>query len=194
VRDADTSAAAGTSWSLATAFYWGYLWRFTLVAIGMCLPFIIIVPILKLAFGQWRLFFLLLLLMCVVAACVLASCIAIKWAAESRFGGCLLQFIHTRRGSEASQTPIDQIIPPAAALKLFLAHVWRYLIAVVPLNLALICLLLGPHALAAADLATNLKVQCIDFPADFVVGIWAMKQALDLTYAGFRFQWVAARP
>jgi hypothetical protein len=63
---------------------------------------------------------------------------------------------------------------------------------VIPVNVALIWFLVGRSALTAHDWTTVLKVQSINLSIGFVVGIWAMREALSVVYPAFRFQWIAA--
>jgi hypothetical protein len=128
---------------------------------------------------------------CVLVILSFASCCAISWAAQSSFRGYLLRSRDTPTAPGSSQSWPD-VIPLTRAGSLFGAHLWRYVLVVLPVNLALIWLLVGPGALNAHDWVTVLKVQSINLSIGFIVGIWAMREALSVEYSGFQFRWIAA--
>ena len=47
-------------------------------------------------------------------------------------------------------------------------------------------------ALAAHDWVTALKVQAVNLSIGSIVGIWAVRASLSLSYPGFQFRWVVA--
>jgi hypothetical protein len=160
---------------------------------SMCVPFFAIYPFIKRMLDAWPLYEALIRVACIVVILSFASCFAISWAAQSSFRGYLLRSLDTSSAPGSSQS-WPNAIPLKRALRLFGAHLWRYTLVVLPGNLALMWFLIGPGALTARDWATALKVQSINLSVGFVVGIWAMREALSVAYPGFRFQWVATAP
>jgi hypothetical protein len=191
VSDEIRLATEKTPWSRVTAFYWAFLWRTILIFGGMSLPFFSVYPLFKFALNSWPRFEALFRFGCILVMLSLASSFAISWAARSSFGGCVLRTRDTlmARGSSESW---PSVIPYKRAARLFASHLWRYILLLLPVNLALMRLLLGPGAPTSQDPTTILKVQAINLSIGFLVGIWAMREALNVPYPGFQFQWVAA--
>jgi hypothetical protein len=190
VRDIKGPITKKTPWDRAAWFYWAFLWRAALIFAGMGLLFSIIYAFIKLMLDSRPLFEALVRLTCILAIASFASCCAISWAAQSSFRGYLLRSRDAPTAPGASQSWPD-VIPLTRAGRLFIAHLWRYILIVLPINLTLIWLLVGLRALTAHDWVTVLKVQAINNSIGFVVGIWAMREALSVAYPGFQFQWVA---
>jgi hypothetical protein len=191
VRDINDLAPKKTSWGRAAWFYWAFMWRTVLIFTGMCLPFLAIYPLIKLMLGTWPLFEALFRLACILVILSLASCFAISWAAQSNFRGYLLRSFDTPTARGSSQSWPD-VIPLTRAGRLFGAYLWRSVLVTLPINLAVIWLLVGPGALTAHDWVTVLKVQAINLSIGSIVAIWAMRVALSLAYPRFQFRWVAA--
>ena len=193
VGDVTDLGAVKTPWGGAAGFYWAFLWRATLISTGLCLPFFFaIFPVLKLVLDAWPLFEGLLRLACILVIFVIASCLAISWAVQSNFRGYWLRILDSRSASDSSPLSLPDNIPMTRAARLFGAHLWRYVLVVLPVNAALMWLLVGPAALKAGGWVAVLKSQSINLSVGFLVGIWAMREALSVAYPGFTFQWVVA--
>jgi hypothetical protein len=158
----------------------------------MCLPFLMIYPFVKLIFDEWPLFERLFRLACVLGMFAFASVLAVKWATQSSFRGYRLRILETASAAGSSQSSLTDGITLGRAARLFWAHLWRYVVVVLPINVSLIWFIVGPAALTATDRMTILKVQSINLSIGFIVGIWAMREALSAAYRGFQYQWVAA--
>jgi len=180
-----------TPWSRAAAFYWAFLWRTMLIFCGMSLPFFALYGILKIFLDAWPLFEHLFRLACILAEFTFASCFAIQWAAQASFRGNSLRILETTSAADSNQSSSSNGITMGRAGRLFGAHLWRYLLVVVPVNFVLISFVVGTAALLPGEWLTVLKVQSINFSIGFIVGVWAMREALSRAYRGFRFQWIA---
>jgi hypothetical protein len=181
-----------TPWGRAAEFYWAYLWRTVLIVAGMCIVFLMIYPVLRMIINTWPLFERLFRLACVIGMYAFASCLAIKWAAESNFRGYLLRIVNTTNTADVGNPSSLNGVGLARAGRLFAAHLWRYALVTLPINFALIWFFFGPSALTGGDRATILKVQPINLSVGFIAGVWATREALGAAYRGFQFQWVAA--
>jgi hypothetical protein len=191
---ADIKGQAGTKipWGRAAVFYWAFVWRAVLVLCGMCLPYLAIYPFFKLILDAWPLFEHLFRLACVLGMFAFASVLAIRWATRSSFRGYQLRILETTGAAGSSQSSLTDGFTLGRAARLFWAHLWRYVLVVLPVNVCLIWFVVGPAALTATDRITVLKVQSINLSIGFIVGIWAMREALGAAYRGFQFHWVAA--
>jgi hypothetical protein len=160
-----------TPWGRAAGFYWKFLWRALLIFCGMCLPFLIIYPFIRLILDAWPLLERLIRLACILTMYTFACCFAIQWAVQSSFRGYLLRILDKTRAIDSHASSSSNGIPLGRAGKLFGAHVWRYLLVVVPVNLTLIWYFLGTGSLYDEGWQTALKVQSINLPIGFAVGI-----------------------
>ena len=192
VVDTDSQARMKTPWNRAAGFYWAFLWRTMLIFSGMFLPFFAIYPFIKIILDAWPLYERLFRLACILSMFVFASCLAIRWATQSSFRGCLLRIVETASAADSSKSPSPNGITLGRAGRLFGAHMWRYALVALPINFALIWFFVGLGALNASDGVTVLKVQSINLSIGFIVGIWAMREALSVAYRGFQFRWVPA--
>jgi len=192
VVDTDIQVRMKTPWTRAAGFYWAFLWRAVLIFSGMVLIFLAIYPLFKIILDAWPLFERLFRLACILSIFAFASCLAIKWATQSSFRGYSLRIFETMSAADSSKSSLPSGITLGRAGRLFGAHMWRYALVVLPINLALIWFFVGFDALNASDGVTVLKVQSINLSIGFIVGIWAMREALNVAYRGFHFQWVSA--
>jgi hypothetical protein len=192
VVDIISHGAVKTPWGRAAGFYWAFLWRAVVAFLGMCIPFAVMYPVVKFILEPWPVFEALFRLACILALFTVASCLAIRWAAESSFRGYLLRILDTTNATDSRQSSLPNGISLGRAGRLYGAHIWRYILVAVPINLALTWYFFGPGALQAHDWVTVLKVQSMTVPSGFIVGVWAMRAALGAPYRDFRFQWIAA--
>ena len=183
-----------TPWGRAAEFYWAFFWRTALISIGMFIPFFVITIFIKFMLDAWPLLERLVILLGILAVSGFASCLAISWAAQKKFQGYVLRILDSQSPSASSGPVQPDVIPLTRAGRLFAAHLWRYILVVTPVNVALMWLLVGLAALSSPDGMTVLKVQAINLSIGFIVGIWAMREALGVAYRGFHFHWVAAEP
>jgi len=182
-----------TPWRRAAAFYWAFLWRMSLILCGMSVPFLSLYWIPKLFLDGWPVFELLFRLTCIVAEIVFASCFAIQWAARASFRGYSLRILETTNAPASVKSTSPNGITIGRAAKLFGAHLWRYLLVVVPVNVGLIGLLvrIGVLQPQPGGWMAVLKMQAICQSFAFIAGIWAMREALSASFRGFQFRWIA---
>jgi hypothetical protein len=180
-----------TPWRRATEFYWAFLWRWMAILCGMMVPFIALYGVVKYFLESWPLLERIFRLICLLAFLTLAAGFAIRWAAKSRFRGYALHISQSLTGTTFSAASPPGVIALGQAFRLFGAHVWRYAVVVLPINLMFVWVI-ESHITRESWLFT-LITQAFNLGIGFVFGIWAMRAALNLKYRGFEIHWINAK-
>jgi hypothetical protein len=185
--DEATASRFYSPWGRSAAFYWAFLWRAMLLFVGFSVPFYVIYGLIKLLLDQWPLLERLIRLVAVLGLMGLAMSFAIQWAAKSRFGNFLLRAVPNREGPKTTGASSELTLGRAA--RVTASHLWRFALVVAPVNVALMELLLG-HILPA-ELTWRVRIEeyAVTWPPGIVIGVWAMREALSLSYRDFHLQW-----
>lgn len=130
-------------------------------------------------------------LICILTLLTCASCFGIQWAAKSRFHGYQLRPIASNRAADSTASPSSDELTFGRAARLFGSHLWRYVLGVVPVNV-LLELVVARQTELASGWPRILEAQATNVVAGLLVGAWAMREALSVTYRSFRLTWVPA--
>jgi hypothetical protein len=112
-----------------------FLLRWMAIFCGMMVPFIALYGVVKYFLETWPLLERIFRLSCLLALLTLAAGFAIRWAAKSRFRGYALQIFQSLMVATLSAASPPGVIAIGQAFRLFGAHLWRYAVVVLPINL-----------------------------------------------------------
>jgi hypothetical protein len=178
-----------TPWGRAAIFYWAFLWRGLLLFAVFSVPFLMLYWIIKLLLDQWPLVERLVRLSIILSMMALGFGFALQWAMTARFSHLMLRIVP--RGTTDNETLVASEIrlTLSRALSVLWSSTWRYTLVVVPVNYVLLRLFLGGMPTQPNDWRALLEAQAISIPSSFLIGIWAIREALSLSYRNFQFEW-----
>ena len=180
-----------TPWTLSAVFYWAFLWRTVVLFLGMGLAMYACYWIIQILLESWPLAERLLRLIIVLGLMTLAMCFALQWCMQARYGDVKLHGEDTTITVAPNGSPSWRKLVLRDALQVVWAHIWRYIVVLVPINVPIQWLLIGPIALQQGE-ALNLAIGrlAIDTVLGLAVGVWAMREALSVRYRTFRLLWI----
>ncbi|HWW22005.1 MAG TPA: hypothetical protein VNZ06_14490 [Steroidobacteraceae bacterium] len=172
-----------TPWRRALAFYWAFAWRACLICLGLIIAFYLVAAPIESATRMppraAALFDLGALLLLLAAG----ACLALQWCSRARFGAYRLR-VEPRSAIGLSF---------AQAARVAWAQFWRSAVVTAPIYF-IVRWLLAPLILWLLDPTTPwqhlLDRQLIYLPFTAAIGFWAMREAVELKYRGFRLQWM----
>jgi hypothetical protein len=121
-----------------------------------------------------------------------AMSIAIQWSMRKRFGASQLQTVPLRAEPELGNRAPAADLPLGWAAKVVWAHAWRYVLVAVPISLFLQWCLFRFLLQPSSRTMFFVEQQAVSLPVGILVGVWAMREAISVSYREFRLQWSSA--
>jgi hypothetical protein len=179
-------------WGLASVFYFAFLWRFLLIFAGLSLLIFsgygLIVSHLGFAPVTERLTRATVIL----SVTIVASCFAIQRTARCRFGNRMLRIARSGAGPDWCGSTPGLPLTLGRAARVIWSYSWRLVATSLGVNLALARLLLDRFSIQPGN--WMLAWQAMLPTVSIVLGVWAMREALEVSYRGFEFRWCALQP
>jgi hypothetical protein len=178
-----------TPWGLASVFYFAFLWRFLFIFFGLILLIFSGYGLVMSHLGLAPLVERLVRVTMTLSIALLASCFAIQWTVRCRFDNRMLRISRSgARPDWCSSTPSLPLTLGRAA-RVIWSYTWRLVATGLGVNLALARLLLDRFSVQPGN--WMLAWQAIMVTVSIALGVWAMREALEVSYRGFEFRWCA---
>ena len=172
-----------TPWRRSLAFYWAFVWRACLICLGSIIAFYLIAAPIESATRMPPRAAALFDLGALLLLLALGACLSLQWCSRARFGAYRLR-VEPRSAIGLSFTQ---------ALRVAWAQFWRGAVVSVP-TYCLVRWLLAPLILWLLDPTTPwqqlLDRQLIYAPFSAAIGLWALREAIQLNYRSFQLHWM----
>ena len=183
------AAETAPPWGRAVVVYFSVLWRSLLISGGLLLPVLFLYAPIKFLLEAASSVEPLVHVALIVAILALAITWAVQWTVRSRFKHFRIQVIRPSNNAEEVVSPSDSALTFGQAVRFVWSLIWRSMIITFPVNILLVRLLFGtflPQPDAGWVAVTEQFV--LTQVTGILIGIWATREALRLSYPGFRFR------
>ena len=176
-----------TPWGRSIAFYWAFLWRALLLICGMVLVLLLFYGVIQILLESWPLVERLVRLSFLIGIMILAMCFALQWCVQATYGNQQLRTMDLSVEHNPTGALCGRPIALREALQVICAHLWRYIVVLLPINLAFQWLMIRSGVI---DSARPFNPVFLAFSAafGFCVGVWAMRRAIHVHYRNFRLE------